>query len=224
MSWRTLLMAVAVIGLALGGVACGDDDQDKVTPTIGAEGRIAPTSGTEPSPPSLSTPTPSSGRRTGIPEVDAVVAAVESDDSDHVGSLLRYMPVPCEPPGSAGLAICRTGQEEGTPVDLFPLEGCERSLVGREEISDSDLTGSGFGASILHEVYTAPAGFEPPARYLAVFSTASVSGRGLAMAINQGQIVKIFFAVIWPGGRGCARKLADMVDALGLEEVIPAEP
>ena len=224
MSWQTLLVAVAVIGLALGGVTCGDDGQDEVTPTTGAEGQITPTSGTEPSPPSLSTPTPFSGRRTGIPEVDAVVAAVESDEPDRVRSLLRYMTFPCEPPGADGPAICRTGQKEGTPVDLFPTEGCESGLTSREEIDRSRLTGRGMGASILYEVYRAPAGFEPPAEYIAVFSTASVSWPGLAMAIDQGQVVKIFFAVIFPGGLGCAAKLADMVDALGVEEVIPAEP
>ena len=223
MSWRTLLLVVAVIGLALGGVACDDDGQDEVTPTTGAEGRIAPASGTEPSPPPLSTSTPSSGRRTGIPGVDAVVAAVESDDADRVRSLLRYMTFPCEPPGSAGLAICRTGQEEGTPVDLFPISGCEPGLSGREEVDGMRLTGRGVGASFLHEVYRAPAGFEPPAEYIAVFSTASVSGKGLAMAINQGQIVKIFFAVIVQPS-SCAMTVAGMVDGLGLEEVIPAEP
>ena len=223
MSWRTLLVAVAVIGIALGGVACGDDDQDEVTPTIGAEGQITPTSGTEPSPPVLSTPTPFSGRRTGIPEVDAVVAAVESDDSDRVRSLLRYMPFPCEPPGSAGLAICRTGQEEGTPIDLFPIAGCELGMSSREDVDGMRLTGRGMSASILHEVYRAPPGFEPPAEYIAVFSTASGSGQGLAMVINQGQIVKIFFAVIVPHSTFCTMTPAGIVDALGLEEVIPAE-
>ena len=224
MSWRTLLVAVAVIGLALGGVACGDDGQDEATPTIGVEGRITPTSVAQPSPTSADTLTPARGRRTGIPEVDAVVDAVESDDADRVRSLLRYMTFPCEPPGADGPAICRTGQKEGTPVDLFPSEGCESGLTSREEIDRSRLTGRGMGASILYEVYRAPAGFEPPAEYIAVFSTASVSWPGLAMAIDQGQVVKIFFAVIFPGGLGCAAKLADMVDALGVEEVIPAEP
>lgn len=41
------------------------------------------------------------------------------------------------------------------------------------------------------------------------------------MAIDQGQIVKIFFAVIVPNG--CLMTPGEMVDGLGLEEVIPAE-
>ena len=224
-SWQTLLPAVAALGLALASVACGDDDQDGATPTIGADGQIAPTNGTEPSPTPISTPTPFSGRRTGLPEVDAVVAAIESDDADRVRSLLRYMTFPCEPPGSAGLAICRPGQEEGSAVDLFPLEGCEPgSLSSREEVEAARLTGRGMSASILHEVYGAPPGFEPPAEYIAVFSTASGSGQGLAMAIDQGQIVKIFFAAIVPESPFCTATPAGIVDALGLEEVIPAEP
>lgn len=176
MSRRTLVVVAAVISLALGGVACGDDDQAYVTPTIEAGGEVAPTGEDEPSPPALSTP--SSGRRTGIPEVDAVVAAVEAEESDRVLSLLRYMTFPCELPGSAGLAICRAGQEEGTPVDLFPFSGCEPGLASREDLDSTHLlTGIGPGASILHEVYRAPAGLEPPAEYIAVFSTASVSGK-----------------------------------------------
>ena len=225
MNWRTWLPAVAVIGLALGGIACDDDGQDGGTPTVAADGQIAPTNGTEPSPPPLSTPTPFSGRRTGIAGVDAVVAAIESDDADRVRSLLRYMTFPCEPPGSAGLAICRPGQEEGSAVDLFPLEGCEPgSLSSREEVDSLRLTGRGMSASILHEVYRAPPGFEPPAEYFAVFVTASGSGQGLAMAIGQGQIVKIFFAAMVPQSTFCTATPAGIVDALGLEEVIPAEP
>ena len=195
-----------------------------MTPTTGAEGQIVPTGGTEPSQTIADAPTPSSGRRTGIPEVDAVVAAVESAEPNRVRSLLRFTPFPCEAPGAAGPAICRTGQDEGTPIDLFPISGCEPGLFSRVEVGDSYLRGRGMGAPILHEVYRAPPGFEPPAEYIAVFSTTSVTWKGLAMAINQRQIVKIFFAVPVSHANFCAMTIADMVDALGLEEVVPAEP
>ena len=221
MSWRTLLVAVAVIGLALGGVACGDDDQDEVTPTIGAEGRIAPTSVTEPSPTSLNTPTPARGRGTGIPEVDAVVDAVESAEPDRVFDLFRFTPIPCEPPTSDAVHLCKPEEPEGTLVDLLPVSLCKDTRFRRETV-DAYLRVE-LEDPTLHAVYRAPPGLEQPAQYVAVFSKPPPERRqGLAVAIDQGQIVTIFFAKHTPGA--CAQTAADLVEALGLEEVIPAEP
>ena len=225
MGWRTLLVAMAVIGLVLGAVACGDDDQDEATPTIGAEGRIAPASGTEPSPPSLSTPTPSSGRRTGIPEVDAVVAAVESAEPDRVFDLFRFTPIPCEPPTSdTGYILCLPEEPEGTLVDSLPVSLCKDTRFRRETV-DAYLRVELEGPT-LYAVYRAPPGLaQGPAQYVAVFSKPPPGARrGLAVAIDQGQIVTIFFAKHTPNA--CAQTAAELVESLGLDDAVlpPVEP
>ena len=225
MSWRTLLVAVAVIGLALGGVACGDDGQDEVTPATGAEGRITPTSATEPSPPSLSTLTPARGRRTGIPEVDAVVDAVESAEPDRVFDLFRFTPIPCEPPTSDTAAVhCLPEEPEGTLVDLLPVSLCKDTRFRRETVDEYlrvELEGP-----TLYAVYRAPPGLaQGPAQYVAVFSKPPPGARrGLAVAIDQGQIVTIFFAKHTPNA--CAQTAAELVESLGLDNAVlaPIEP
>ena len=223
MSWQTLLVAVAVIGLALGAVACGDDDQDEVTPTIGAEGRITPTGVAQLLPTSADTRTPARGRRTGIPEVDAVVDAVESAESDRVFDLFRFTPIPCEPPTSdTGYILCLPEEPEGTLVDSLPVSLCKDTRFRRDTVDEYlrvELEGP-----TLYAVYRAPPGLaQGPAQYVAVFSKPPPGARrGLAVAIDQGQIVTIFFAKHTPNA--CAQTAAELVESLGLEEVIPAEP
>ena len=100
--WRPLLLLV-LLGFALVGVACEDDDD--------------------------------TSRRTGLPQVDAIIDAVESGEPSDVIALVRFTSIPCVPPDAEGFP-CRPGQEEGSPVSVVPVSICEEGpLMGREELT-----------------------------------------------------------------------------------------
>ena len=162
-------------------------------------------------------------RRTGIAEVDAILDAVESGEPDRVRALVRFTPVPCEPPTSVrGVVVCEPDQEEGSPVDVIPVSLCEESAMGRDDL-DFYLRTYMVDPS-LYGVYRAPPAFEPPAQYVAVFSKAPHAWTEvLAIAIDEGEIVKILFAMPTPSG--CAQTPAAVVRSLGLEDaVLPPPP
>ncbi len=172
-------------------------------------------------------------RRTDIPEVDAVLAAVESGDADQVSALLRFTSTPCVPSTSARFGpVCGTDQEEGSLVDVVPISDCKESFSGRD----------GLGAALrvalvdpaLDGVYKMPPGIAPqplgfdlPAEYIAVFSRQQVrpDGRVLsrrqvfAVTIDQGEIVQVVFAMPLPPNI-CASTPAQIVEGLGLEDAI----
>ena len=201
------LPLVLLLGLTLGFAACGDGGgQDRATPTTAAQ----------------PSPTAATSRRTDIPEVDAVLDAVESGDPDRVSALLRFTPILCEP--STPYFHCGL-DHEGSLVDVIPISICEEALSDRHGV-DAYLRATLVDPA-LYGVYKAPPGLEqrtygvyPPAEYIAVFSRQPLAGREvLAVAIDRGEIVKVFFATPFPPST-CASTPAEIVAALGLEDAI----
>ncbi len=84
-----------------------------------------------PPPVSERTPLPSPdlaprGTRTGLSEIDSVLAAVESGDPSTIRSALRATPVQCTyAVGIGGPPECEDGQQEATVVDAFLFTQCE---------------------------------------------------------------------------------------------------
>jgi hypothetical protein len=114
---RLTALAVAMGALLLLASSC-DDDYDSDSPS--------------PQPPAT-TPTvvePPDASRTGIEAVDRVLIAVENGDPVAFEALLRPQSLACSydtdiggPPNCAGAAGMPA---EGTPVDVFPHDTCER--------------------------------------------------------------------------------------------------
>ena len=172
-------------------------------------------------------------RRTDIPEVDAVLDAVESGDADRVSALLRFTSTPCVPSTSARFGpVCGPDQEGGALVDVVPISDCKEGFSGRDGL-DAALRFALVDPA-LSGVYRTPPGWEqrpygvyPPAEYIAVFSRQVVRRDGrvtdrrqvFAVAIDQGEIVKVFFATPFPPST-CASTPAEIVAALGLEDAI----
>lgn len=75
--------------------------------------------------------------RTGIPDVDAVIAAVESGDPQQVRDLFQFTSVACtNADGLGGPPKCREGEAEGTLVDVLPFLGSEGSFLHKENVSN----------------------------------------------------------------------------------------
>lgn len=218
---RWLVCALVLLGVALGAAACGDDNGE-VAPTADVGPTATSESTAEPSPTSPETATPSV-RRTGIPEVDAVLDAVESGEIEPVVELVRFESIPCEPPGSALEVACKPDEPTGAPVEVVLSSSCEGDLfLRREEIDDSYL-----GNLRVHAIYQAPPGFDRRFQslrdgdYVAVFERPT---GGLwptrAFVIDQGEVVQVLPAFIIPEESFCAGTPKDFVHAMGLTEAI----
>jgi len=193
-----LLLAVAAVALLLGLAACGDgDDPAEATPTTFVE------------------------RRTDIPEVNAVLDAVEAGDIEHIKSLLRYTPMPC---GSTNaFVVCDPGEAEGTLQDVLAIAACKEGLMTRERIARSFLPEP--ISRTVYGVYPAPASsgelWDPPADYIAVFSSTDPGRELFATAIEQGAIVKLLYGVnLNQPPYTCAGVPVELVRALSLEDPI----
>lgn len=108
--------ALAVLVAAITLVGCGGgDDAPLPTPTVET------TAG--------ATETPVEGR-TGIPDVDAVIAAVEAGNVDALATMMRFTDMPCLGPTTpplppAEIIRCAPDQANGTLVDGFLYASCE---------------------------------------------------------------------------------------------------
>ena len=75
--------------------------------------------------------------RTGITDVDEVLAAVESGDAQSLRDLVRFTTVGCTTgEGVGGLPKCREGEAEGALVNVLPLLGPEGSFIYESDLSN----------------------------------------------------------------------------------------
>ncbi len=137
--------------------------------------------------------------RTGIPEIDQVLDAVESDDAEQIEALISVGQRPCKvvgdisPPAGVPIIECREGEPEGTLVDAFWNGSCEFSLWYRAGRNDAALTARrvvGWDLE-LHGVFKAPSLESIAADYTAVFAHTDGAGavRGIALPILDGKII-----------------------------------
>jgi hypothetical protein len=145
-----------------------------------------------------SSPTPASqygyplDTRTGIPDIDNVLAAVARGDAEDVRALIQYTHAPCTwKEGLGGPPKCREGEAEGTMLEVLPFLGSEGSFIRRNEIAnwsgiDADALYAVFGVadSARHEEYY------PPGEYVALFLQKD-DQNGVALHITDGKIVRV---------------------------------
>lgn len=142
----------------------------------------APAVSTEPAaPPAMPTATeePISPRyyplstRTGIADVDAVLAAVESGDPQALRDLVRFTTVGCtNAEGLGGPPKCREGETEGTLVNVLPFLGPEGHFMYESELSKFpgvDVLGLYAVYAVSDSAYSEEA--YPAGEYAAMFAT-----------------------------------------------------
>jgi hypothetical protein len=75
--------------------------------------------------------------RTGIEEIDIILAAVENGDPQPLRDLFRYNRVACMTVNAlGGPPPCREGEAEGTMVEVLPFLGAEGSYFHKDEINN----------------------------------------------------------------------------------------
>lgn len=213
---RQLFVTLMLLALSLGIAACGDDD-DKATPIPSAS--PAPTQmtstarPTEIPPTATVSPTPAipgyaRDKRTGNPQVDAVLDAILSGDAAKIKPLLRFFAVGCqtESHGIGGPPICAPGVAAGTSIEVFPNASCPEGRLSPREGIDALLSALFDSSSRVFAVYRQtpklPTGNEwPKGAFGIVFTTARPYGAQnytvSRIEVDGGQIV--LAGVLCPG-------------------------
>ncbi len=193
--------AFVIAVAAVAAVACGEPEVTipagattvaTATSTATATAAATATPTTRPVPPSP-TPVPPprpdpraypAGTRSGIGEIDAIIAAVESRDGAALEKLAHYLSYPCQGPMSfqPQPLRCADGVPEGTPKVGFWVTQVEGGLWAPDHAAtslDRWLKGAPLG---LYGVYRLAPGQQPfppeaPPDYLVIFSYESAYGR-----------------------------------------------
>jgi hypothetical protein len=204
-----LTLAIAALALV---TACGGGDK-------GASPSASPTAQ------ATVEPTAAPGAHTNIPEVDALIVAVEAQDVGALVSRVSYTQVACEatPQPLSGVPPCTNGQSAGSLVPAFPMAACEgaydpadrvaddlRSLLGERIVAELygvyGTAGSAFGEG--GQSFFAPAGAE----YVIVFDTPGDTPNAWGLLVNSEGIVGL--------DGGCAEAPEELVANRKLTDVV----
>jgi len=110
--------------------ACATPEPEVTLPVIEETTVVQPTATRGPGYYPLST-------RTDIPDVDTVIAAVESEDPQQLRDLIRFITVGCTTAdGLGGPPKCQAGEADGTLVEVFPFLGPEGHFMHKTELSN----------------------------------------------------------------------------------------
>jgi hypothetical protein len=130
--------------------------------------------------------------RTGLPDVDPVLAAVASGDPEELRSLIQYTNAPCTwKDGLGGPPKCRESEAEGTVLEVLPYLGGEGSFIRKDEIA----TWPGLDADALYGVFGVAENatreqYYLPGEYVALFLQKD-NKSGVALHITDGRVVRV---------------------------------
>lgn len=134
--------------------------------------------------------------RTGIPEIDKVLEAVENSDPQKLRDAIHYSTLACKTVNAlGGPPPCHEGEAEGTLVDALPILGSEGGHLRKEEIKDSfilDVTG-------LYAVYRVSEKVFSDANYpkgvYGVILVGPDNSSNVVLQIKEGGIVRIDYVM-----------------------------
>lgn len=145
MNTKTLLVRFLMPFIFLGACALGVPESTESVPDISA---VEPNTSTESVALTATFSVPTStaeargpgyhplSTRTAIPDVDAVLAAVESGDPQALRNLVRFTTVACtKAEGLGGPPKCRENEAEGTLVQVLPILGPEGHHMNEAELA-----------------------------------------------------------------------------------------
>lgn len=119
---RLIVLGAVIAALALGCRGSAPKPEPAATPSLSVTATASAT------PPATPPPTPVAGRRTGVAEVDTVLAAVAAKDVDALLRLVALQEVTCIDPrtqGAGGPVRCAAGEAVGSNVRAFATSTCE---------------------------------------------------------------------------------------------------
>lgn len=192
--------AAAIVLLPLLVVACGGDDGNN-TPSTTPAPSAAPTDAGA-APPS----------RTGVQDIDAIIEAVLTRDTEALASMVRLRPLACvgPTPSSLGALFCEDAETEGTVIDVLPVAQCESHYTRRDELDRVLLFESSIDLYSVHKLDD---------QYAAVFTQQPDAGGplfGVMVGIDRGLINYIDY--------GCGQTAAQLVENVAEEDFLISPP
>jgi len=130
--------------------------------------------------------------RTGIAEVDVVLAAIESEDPGQLRGLFGFTKTTCTTAeGLGGPPKCRDGEADHTPLEVLPFLGSEGSFLRNDEIDGF----TGFDVSSIHAVFMVSDGAYsdenyPAGKYGVLLLTDDTS-EGIVLQVTEGKIIRL---------------------------------
>lgn len=197
-----------VVGLVcFGSLSCGGDES--ADPTASAARSATATSTTVVD----SVATQRKGLRTGNPDIDPVLVAIESSTPATLASTVRFEPVPCSS-ASSGIPQpppCPAGVPEGTPIDVLPAFSSEGHFTTKADFLQRPRLPAGRDAFVWAVVEVPPASTREPnfplGRFAVVYAT-PVAGRleGSVIYVDGAKIVNS-----WGGTGGSMQNALERV-------------
>jgi hypothetical protein len=175
-------LGMLVLGCNPPGIMAALDDPPAVV--MRGEAFVEPT----PRPEATSTPaedvTAPRGDRTGLPEIDAVIAAVETGNTAAIRALMRTTPQTCTFGSGLGGAHCEPNEFEGDIVETFSWSSCEGGWFRL----DLDKEAESIRCSAV-ELFAVSAPGQEGGRWAVAYSNGSGGGR--VLRIDHGFITGI---------------------------------
>lgn len=130
--------------------------------------------------------------RTGLDEIDRILAVVEANDLHGLRDLLGFITTACTTAdGLGGPPKCLQGEVDGALVDVLPFLGGEGSFIRKADINDWH----GIDASRLYAVYkvseSAYSEEYSPAGEYAIMFVAPDNRPGVVLQVRSGKIIRI---------------------------------
>ncbi|MCI0555915.1 MAG: hypothetical protein L0287_33650 [Anaerolineae bacterium] len=130
--------------------------------------------------------------RTEIAEIDAVLAAVESDDPQALRDLFSYTTAACMTVNAlGGPPSCRDGEAEGTLVEVFPFLGADGGHLRKDEMSKWE----GIEVSALYAIYRVSENVNVeeyyPAGEYAIMFIRQENRSAISLRVSGGGIVRV---------------------------------
>jgi hypothetical protein len=130
--------------------------------------------------------------RTGLQEIDNIIAAAASGDVSTLLPLIQFTNAKCTTQeGLGGPPKCRAGEAEGTSVEVLPFMGPEGGFLRKDEIQQWQ----GINVSGLYAVYQVSAVVIAEQYYpvgeQAILFAGKDNGSSTALRIRDGKIVRV---------------------------------
>ena len=216
---RLLAFLIAIMCACI--LACSSDEPSGPPEIASSQTQTATATSTPVAEPTATALANSQGeRRTGDPDLDAIIDAVEAKDASALRALLIFQTQACTTElGLGGPPKCLDGQADGTEVGVFAYSLCEPGWI-RDDGIEAALTETLSNMPELYAAFRAPAGYtlaQTAVQSVLLFDgddprvDESGFNRGLLIGIRDGGIIAIA-----PGcgaGSGADGMIPDGVDA-----------
>ena len=150
--------------------------------------------------------------RTGIPEVDTFIDALQVEPPrarrQAIEALLGYQQIACSFLASSGTdaPMCHPGEQEGAPVAAFPYKSCSSQLLRPDQIESVLIL---LGSATLYAVYPSAGDFAQSADYVAiVYHAVGTDRQAAAVELKGGRITGYEYS--------CKQAPEQFVQTLGL--------